>query len=128
MSKTFTSDPGILKRHIRPHIERPASIRSTNARAMSPSSEDDMLSLPPSFDGRQLRKLRLEAGFTQQQIADAVCLSRETVVAIENNKQSAIDGLKWKTVRNWCLVCKGKVRYETMNTFTKYLVGQVTKK
>ncbi|MBU2979022.1 helix-turn-helix transcriptional regulator [Alteromonas sp. C1M14] len=84
-----------------------------------------MSQIPESFDGTYLRQLRLEAGFTQQQIADDIGLSRETIVAIENNQRSAIDGLKWKTIRNWCLMCSNNVRYETLNSVTKYLVSQL---
>lgn len=87
-----------------------------------------MICLPPSFDGKQLRALRREAGLTQQQIAEKLCISRETVVAIENNKPSAIEGLKLKTIQMWCCACRPNVRYRTLDGFTHYLLNLVTKK
>jgi DNA-binding XRE family transcriptional regulator len=85
----------------------------------------DMISLPPSFDGMQLRALRREAGLTQQQLADELCMSRETIVAIENNRPSAIEGLRLKTIQRWCCACRPYVRYQTLETFTKYLLNLI---
>lgn len=87
-----------------------------------------MICLPPSFDGKQLKALRREAGLTQQQIADQLCISRETVVAIENNKQSAIEGLRIKTIQHWCYACRPFIRHQTLDTFTKYLLNLIVKK
>lgn len=85
-----------------------------------------MKCLPPSFDGMQLRVLRREAGLTQQQIADALGMSRETVVAIENNKPSAIEGLKLKTIQMWCGVCRQHhVRFKTLDRFSKYTLSLI---
>lgn len=87
-----------------------------------------MICLPPSFDGKQLRALRREAGLTQQQIAEKLSISRETVVAIENNKPSAIEGLRLKTIQMWCCACKPNIRYKTLDEFTQYLLSLVSKK
>lgn len=87
-----------------------------------------MICLPPSFDGKQLRALRREAGLTQQQIAEKLSISRETVVAIENNKPSAIEGLRLKTIQMWCCACKSNIRYKTLDEFTQYLLSLVSKK
>jgi len=91
-------------------------------------SEVHMICLPPSFDGKQLRALRREAGLTQQQIAEKLCISRETVVAIENNKPSAIEGLKLKTIQMWCCACRPNIRYRTLDGFTHYLLNLVSKR
>ena len=45
------------------------------------------------FSGKELKKLRKEAGFTQKLLAGKIGISRETVVAIENEHPKTIGSL-----------------------------------
>tara|TARA_B100002003_G_scaffold38907_1_gene34459 strand:- start:14877 stop:15137 length:261 start_codon:yes stop_codon:yes gene_type:complete len=81
-----------------------------------------MKSIPLLFDGQRLRELRLRAGFTQQDIAYRIKITRETVSAIERNRPGAIKALKWSTIHQWCYHCKDRIPHETLTEFTKYLI------
>lgn len=43
--------------------------------------------------GRQLRRLRVESGLTQQELADLANVSRRTVTALENAEGALVDSL-----------------------------------
>lgn len=58
------------------------------------------------FSGKELRALRKEAGFTQAEIAQHLSISRETVVAIENEHPKTIDALTLEVVNAWWVTCK----------------------
>ncbi|WP_296053447.1 helix-turn-helix transcriptional regulator [uncultured Alteromonas sp.] len=82
-----------------------------------------MKDIPLLFDGRRLKELRLRAGFTQQDIAYRIKITRESVSAIERNRPSAIRGLRWSVIHQWCYNCKDRVSHEHLTEFTKYLIG-----
>ena len=81
-----------------------------------------MTKLGLDFDGAELKKIRKNAKLTQEELAEMLELSRETVNAIENNRPSAIKALTWKTVSAWQEVCCDKADELTRNTFKQYII------
>lgn len=69
------------------------------------------------FSGKELRGLRKEAGFTQAEIAKKVGISRETVVAIENEHPKTIGALSLEVVNNWWLSCRKSVSESSQLSF-----------
>lgn len=69
------------------------------------------------FSGAQLRTLRKEAGYTQEDLAFRVGLSRETVSAIENEKPGTIDTIGVEVINKWWSVCRQKASAETRQSF-----------
>ena len=53
-----------------------------------------------------LKTARLEAGFTQKGLGSAIGISRETVVAIENNSIGSVAALRLEVVKNWLDACR----------------------
>ena len=74
-----------------------------------------------SFSGKHLKNLRKEAGYTQQELATRLGISRETVVAIENEHKSSINSLKMDVVSDWWSFCKSKSSAETKASFKELL-------
>lgn len=72
---------------------------------------------------KQVRK-EVPGKFTQQELAERLGLSRETVVAIENCHLSAMESLELATVEKWWKVCKQ--RGITQRTKERF-VGLITK-
>lgn len=72
-------------------------------------------------DGKQLRDLRKDAGFTQEELAEKLDISRETVVAIENNHKQTIEALALKKVVEWRIACESKAGSMTIAKFTSHL-------
>lgn len=70
-----------------------------------------------------LRNLRKEAGFTQEELAQRLSLSRETVCAIENNKAETMRTLQIEVVNKWWSVCRSKAKAETRANFINQIVG-----
>jgi len=66
-----------------------------------------------------LKALRKEAGYTQQDLALRLGVSRETVVAIEGAKRSSIDSLQLALLYKWWSVCKIKATLNTVDKFTQ---------
>lgn len=69
------------------------------------------------ISGALLRTLRMEAGFTQEELASKVGLSRETVSAIENEKPGTIDTIEAEVISMWYIVCRQKASAQTENQF-----------
>ncbi len=69
------------------------------------------------FSGKELRGLRKEAGFTQAEIAKKIGISRETVVAIENEHPKTIDALSLEVVNAWWLTCRKSVSESSQLSF-----------
>ncbi|GHB66420.1 hypothetical protein GCM10008107_14520 [Psychrosphaera saromensis] len=74
------------------------------------------------FSGKELRGLRKEAGFTQAQIAKEIGISRETVVAIENEHPKVIDALSLEVVNAWWLACRQSVSESSQLSFKVQLL------
>ena len=68
-------------------------------------------------DGNELKQLRLEAGFTQEELAERIGLSRKTINKIENNKSDSIKAIRYETIADWWDVCQRKVSQNTRSSF-----------
>jgi DNA-binding XRE family transcriptional regulator len=79
------------------------------------------------FSGDELKKFRIAANLTQQELALRLGISRETVVAIENNHEKAIKPLSLKLVRNWWFLCQGNLDQSTIKSFKATLKDQLLK-
>ena len=65
----------------------------------------------------EIRKLRFFTGeMTQQQLADSVGVSRQTIVAIENNKYYPSLELAFKIAAVFCVPLEEVFRYEDQPT------------
>lgn len=60
-----------------------------------------------------LKRLREEAGFTQQELANRLQVSRETVSAIENCHRAAISALSDDLREQWWKVCESGASIDT---------------
>ena len=69
------------------------------------------------FSGLELKNLRKEAGFTQKVLASQIGISRETVVAIENEHPKTIDSLSLEVVYAWWLACRKSVSESSQLSF-----------
>jgi len=74
------------------------------------------------FSGKHLKMLRTEAGFSQKALAEGIGISRETVVAIENEYEGTIGALYIIVVRDWWLICRKKVSTQTQVLFKEQLL------
>lgn len=74
------------------------------------------------FSGKELKSLRKEAGFTQVEIAKKIGISRETVVAIENEHPKTIDALSLEVVNAWWLICRQSVSESSQLSFKAQLL------
>lgn len=72
---------------------------------------------------KQVRK-EVPGRFTQQDLADRLGLSRETIVAIENCHLNTMETLELATVEKWWKVCKQ--RGITQRTKERF-IGLITK-
>lgn len=68
-----------------------------------------------------LRELRLEGGFTQQELAHSLGMSREKVVAVENCHQNTMVSLEQDTIRNWWQLCRPMAKDETQKRFSSLI-------
>jgi DNA-binding XRE family transcriptional regulator len=71
------------------------------------------------FSGEVLKNLRKQAGYTQDQLAEQVGLSRETVSAIETERPETINALTVKIISRWNDCCNQRIA-ETDRTTTLY--------
>jgi HTH-type transcriptional regulator/antitoxin HipB len=69
------------------------------------------------FSGAQLKALRKEARYTQEELALRVGISRETVSAIENEKPETINNIGVEIISKWWSVCRQKVSQQTRESF-----------
>lgn len=76
---------------------------------------------------KTLRDLRIEAGFTQGELAPRVGISRETLSAVENRKEETIRNLPDEVVSKWWSVCRATAREETRNSFSEQVTGYFDK-
>ena len=69
------------------------------------------------FSGAQLKSLRKEAGYTQEELAKRVGISRETVSAIENDKPETMDNIGVGVVNKWWSICRQTASEKTRKSF-----------
>jgi DNA-binding XRE family transcriptional regulator len=70
-----------------------------------------------NFSGVELKNLRKEAGFTQKELAAKIGISRETVVAIENEHAKTIESLGLEVVNAWWIACRKSVSESSQLSF-----------
>ena len=74
------------------------------------------------FNGKVLRALRKEAGFTQALLAMRVGISRETVSAIENEKPETMDVLGADIIQKWYSVCAASASQQVKAEYYRYVM------
>lgn len=73
------------------------------------------------FSGKKLRTIRLKAGLTQRELAQRIHISRETVIAIENEHPGTINTIELDIVRQWWRICKVSLPKQTQQCFVDYI-------
>lgn len=68
-----------------------------------------------------LRKLRLNSGLTQQDLAIRLEISREKIVAIENCYLATMLELENEIISNWWRICKPRAQEDTKSEFRKLI-------
>jgi transcriptional regulator with XRE-family HTH domain len=79
--------------------------------------------LKEMINGEQLRKLRKEAGFSQQKLAEKLGLTRETINKIENNNAASINALELGKLQDWWMVCSLNVSISSQKSFKQYILN-----
>lgn len=75
------------------------------------------MSRKKKFSGAQLKLLRKEAGYTQEELAIRIGISRETVSAIENEKPETMNSIGVEVISKWWSVCRQKASQQTRESF-----------
>jgi len=70
-----------------------------------------------TFSSIELKNLRKEAGLTQKELANRIGISRETVVAIENEHPKTMKTLSLVVVNRWWVTCKKSVSESSQLSF-----------
>jgi HTH-type transcriptional regulator / antitoxin HipB len=60
------------------------------------------------FNGKILKQKRRDAGYTQEELAVIIGISRETLSAIENEHIEALNALKIQVIAKWNDACNNK--------------------
>lgn len=69
-----------------------------------------------------LRQMRKDAGLTQLELAERLFISRETVVAIENCHQSAIETIESELLEGWWEICRPRATPTTYQAFKEFVM------
>ena len=69
-----------------------------------------------------LRQMRKDAGLTQQEIAERLFISRETVVAIENCHQNTIETIESDLQEKWWDICRPRATPTTYEAFRNFVL------
>lgn len=69
------------------------------------------------FSGTQLKALRKESGYTQEELARRIGISRETVSAIENDKPETMNNIGVEVISKWWTVCRQRASVQTRESF-----------
>lgn len=69
-----------------------------------------------------LKIMRKEADLTQAELAERLGVSRETVSAIENEKQETINGLSIDLIEKWWNVCGKRSSSKVKNEFMQNIL------
>lgn len=72
--------------------------------------------------GYELKAIRKRAKLTQQELATQLSISRETVSALENNKESAIKALPVETLIEWYALCSKQITQTEKHSFVYSLM------
>jgi DNA-binding XRE family transcriptional regulator len=75
------------------------------------------------FDPKELKRIREDSGFTQQQLADKLGITRTTLSKIENDKDNAAVSLELNFVKQWWKVCHQNSSKPARKRFTNYIVS-----
>jgi HTH-type transcriptional regulator / antitoxin HipB len=79
-----------------------------------------------------LKMMRKESGFTQSELAGRLGVSRETISAIENEKQETISVLSIDLVEKWWKVCGQRssiqIKKEFMQNILQFFNFDIIKK
>jgi HTH-type transcriptional regulator/antitoxin HipB len=79
-----------------------------------------------------LKRMRKESGFTQTELAARLSVSRETISAIENEKQETINSLSIDIIERWWKVCgqrsSMKIKTEFMQNILQFFNFDFIKK
>ncbi len=75
------------------------------------------MSVRKKFSGTQLRALRKEAGYTQEELGNRIGISRETVSAIENDKPETMGCIGVEIINRWWSICRQRATEQTRNSF-----------
>ena len=62
-----------------------------------------------TIDGTRLKNLRKLSTVTQDEMAQQLGISRQTVMAIESNTLSALEELSFEKVNQWGRVCRNRI-------------------
>jgi DNA-binding XRE family transcriptional regulator len=73
------------------------------------------------FDGKLLQAQRKKTPFSQEEFGVIIGVSRETVSAIENEKQGTIENISMEIVRKWHEACENYVDSQEKLTFKHYI-------
>lgn len=74
------------------------------------------------FDPKILRQMRREAELYQKDLAEALGVSRETVLHIEKGKKSSVRSLELSLIRRWYLICAENTSPTTKKNFAKQVM------
>ncbi|WJG08068.1 helix-turn-helix domain-containing protein [Aliiglaciecola sp. LCG003] len=74
------------------------------------------------FEGTVLRELRKKSGFTQEEWAQKVGLSRETISAIENNKPGTIEHLSMEVMRKMYEISSSRIDDAHKHSFMEKVI------
>lgn len=75
------------------------------------------------FSGSELRALRQDAKFTQEELGRMIGISRETVNAIENERPGAINSIEAKVIKKWWASCRSKASAQTKESFVDFAMN-----
>jgi DNA-binding XRE family transcriptional regulator len=79
--------------------------------------------LKQMINGQQLRKIRKEAGYSQEQLGLLLGLTRETINKIENNNPGSIESLAIGKVQDWWQICSVKISKVSQRNFKQYILN-----
>jgi HTH-type transcriptional regulator / antitoxin HipB len=73
------------------------------------------------FDGKLINQLRNTTPYSQIDMSELLGVSRETISAIENEKQGTIDNISIDTIRRWHEICEKYTDAETEFNFKVFI-------
>lgn len=82
----------------------------------------------PRINGEKLRQLRKDANLTQEALGRRIGLSRETISAIENDREETLRAFPVDTLIDWVQTCTTARRQRTQaneskKSFIEYMVS-----